>query len=296
MKRRIFKGLARRHFFNWLSDETYIKLMYYCIMDRKINLKNPQTFNEKLQWLKLYNRNPIYTMMVDKYEVKKYIAETIGEEYIIPTLGIYSSFDEIDFEKLPNQFVIKSTHDSGGVVICKDKTKLDIDAAKKKINKSLKNNFFYIGREWPYKDVKPRIIIEEYINDHKNEDLNDYKFMCFNGKVKCSFVCTDRRSEDGLKVTFFDSDWNKMPFERHYPYSKDEIEKPKNYRKMIEFSEKLSKHIPFVRIDFYESDGKLYFGEITFFPGNGTEEFTPEEYDYLLGSWIKLPERNKNEK
>ncbi len=296
MKSRIFKGLARRHFFDWLSDEAYIKLMYYCIMDRKVNLKNPQTFNEKLQWLKLYNRNPIYTMMVDKYEVKKYIAETIGEEYLIPTLGIYSSFNEIDFNKLPNQFVIKCTHDSGGVVICKDKTKLDINSAREKINKNLKNNFFYVGREWPYKDVKPRIIIEEYIDDHKNEDLNDYKFMCFNGKVKCSFVCSERRSKEGLKVTFFDLDWNKMPFERHYPYSKKNIAKPENYTKMIELSEKLSKNLPFVRIDFYEVNGKIYFGEITFFPGNGTEEFTPEEYDYLLGSWIELPERNKNEK
>lgn len=296
MKSRIFKGLSRRHFFNWLPDKAYIKLMYYCIMDRRVNLKNPQTFNEKLQWLKLYNRNPAYTMLVDKYEVKKYIEETIGKEYVIPTLGIYSSFDEIDFDKLPNQFVIKCTHDSGGVVVCKDKTKLDINAARKKINKSLKNNFFYIGREWPYKNVKPRIIIEQYLDDHKNEDLNDYKFMCFNGKVKCSFVCSGRRSEDGLKVTFFDLDWHKMPFERHYPYSKKEIEQPKNYRKMIELSEKIAKDLPFARIDFYEVESKVYFGEITFFPGNGTEEFTPEKYDYLLGSWIKLPERNKYEK
>lgn len=295
MKARIFKGLARRHFFDWLSDKDYIRLMYYCIMDRKINLDNPETFNEKLQWLKLYNRKKVYTTMVDKYEAKKYAASIIGEEYIIPTLGIYSSFDEIDFSKLPNQFVMKCTHDSGGVVICKDKSKLDLNFARKKINSCLKNNFFYVGREWPYKDIKPRIIIEEYMNDQKNEELSDYKFMCFHGKVKCSFVCSERRSKEGLKVTFFDLDWKKMPFERHYPCSNEEIPKPVKYEEMIQLSEKLAKDLPFVRIDFYEVNGKVYFGEITFFPGNGTEEFTPEKYDYLLGSWIQLPERKQNE-
>lgn len=296
MKDRIFKALSRRHFFDWMSDKLYIKIMYYCIMNRKIDLNNPKTFNEKLQWLKLYNRNPLYTTMVDKYEVKKYVADIIGEEYIIPTIGIYNNFDEIDFNKLPNKFVIKCTHDSGGVVVCKDKTKLNIKEARKKINKCLKRNFFYVGREWPYKNVKPRIIIEEFIDDSKNEDLNDYKFMCFDGKVKCSFVCTERRSKEGLKVTFFDLNWNKMPFERHYPYSSKEIQKPVNYEKMIQLSEKLSKGLSFIRVDFYEANNKIYFGELTFFPGNGTEEFTPEEWDYKIGEWIKLPERNKNEK
>ena len=296
MKARIFKALARRHLFDFLSDKAYIRLMYRCIMDRKINIDAPQTFNEKLQWLKLYDRKPVYTTMVDKYEVKKYVADIIGEEYIIPTIGIYSSFDEIDFDKLPNKFVIKCTHDSGGVVVCKDKQKLDLKEAKSKINTCLKNNFFYVGREWPYKNVKPRIIVEEFMEDHVNEDLNDYKFMCFNGKVKCSFVCSDRRSKEGLKVTFFDLDWNKMPFERHYPASNKEIPKPVNYDKMVELSEKLAKDLPFARIDFYEVEGRVYFGEITFFPGNGVEEFTPEKWDYELGSWLKLPERNLNEK
>ena len=204
---------------------------------------------------------------------------------------MYSTFDEIDFDKLPNQFVIKCTHDSGGVIICKDKEKLNIIEARKKINKCLKTNFFYCGREWPYKNVKPRIIVEELINDHRNDDLNDYKFMCFNGKVRCSFVCTERRSLEGLKVTFFDIDWNKMPFERHYPSSSKKIDKPKNYAKMIELAEKLSRDIPFARIDFYEANEKIYFGEITFFPGSGLEEFSPEIWDYTLGSWISLPER-----
>ena len=295
IKRKIFTALKCRHFFDFLPDKIYLKLMYHVLMDRKLDLKNPQTFNEKLQWLKLYNRKPLYTTMVDKYEVKSYVSSIIGSEYIIKTLGIYENFDDIDFSKLPDRFVIKCTHDSGGVVICKDKSKFDISKARKKINECLKSNFYFMGREWPYKNVKPRIIIEEFLDNHDNHDLNDYKFMCFNGKFKCSFVCTERRSDDGLKVTFFDKNWNVMPFERHYPKSKKKIEKPKNYNKMIELSEKLAKNIPFVRIDFYEVEGKIYFGEITFFPGNGTEEFTPEKYDYLLGSWIKLP-KVKNEK
>lgn len=291
MRRRIFRALARRHVFDHMSDETYLKFSYRIIMGKELNLDAPKTFNEKLQWLKLNDRKDIYTKMVDKYEVKAYVADIIGEEYIIPTLGTYDDFNEIDFSVLPDKFVIKCTHDSGGVVICKDKSKLNIAEARDKINTCLKRNFYYVGREWPYKNVKPRITVEELIEDNENEDLNDYKFMCFGGKVKCSFVCTDRRSADGLKVTFFDKDWNKMPFSRHYPSSDKTIEKPKNYNKMIELSEKLAKDLCFVRIDFYEANGKIYFGEITFFPGCGLEEFTPDEWDYTLGSWIKLPER-----
>lgn len=279
-----------------IPDKLYLKLMYRFIMGKKLNLNNPKTFNEKLQWLKLYSRDPLYTTLVDKYAVKEYVANVIGEDYIIPTIGVYEKFDDIDFSNLPDKFVIKCTHDSGGVVVCKDKSKLDVAIAREKISKCLKRNFYYIGREWPYKNVKPRIIIEEFMEDGKNEDLNDYKFMCFNGKVKCSFVCSDRRSKDGLKVTFFDLDWNKMPFQRHYPTSKKEIPKPVNYDKMIQLSEKLAKDLPFARVDFYEVNGKVYFGEITFFPGNGTEEFTPEEWDYTMGSWINLPGKVKNEK
>lgn len=293
MIKRIYRALARRHVFDYMSDEAYLKLTYRIVMGKKLDLKAPKTFNEKLQWLKLNDRKDIYTKMVDKYEVKAYVADIIGDEYIIPTLGVYDKFEDIDFSSLPDKFVIKCTHDSGGVVICKDKSSLNIDVARDKINKCLKRNFYYIGREWPYKNVKPRIIIEELIEDNKNEDLNDYKFMCFDGQVKCSFVCTDRRDPDGLKVTFFDKDWKKMPFERHYPSSVKLIEKPKNYDKMIELSEKLAKSLNFVRIDFYEVNGKMYFGEITFFPGCGLEEFTPEEWDYKLGSWIELPERKQ---
>ncbi|WP_209510531.1 ATP-grasp fold amidoligase family protein [Sedimentibacter acidaminivorans] len=277
-----------------LPDILYLELMFYHRIKSKLNLKNPRSFNEKLQWLKLYDRNPVYTNLVDKYEVRKYISKTIGEEYLIPLIGVWDKFDAIDFSKLPNHFVLKCTHDSGGIIICKDKSKLDIEAAKKKINKSLKRNYYYLGREWPYKNVKPRIICEKYMVDESGIELKDYKFMCFNGKVRCSFVCLNRNSQSGLNVDFYDMDWNPMSFERHYPSSGTTIPRPINFDKMIDFAEKLSKNIPFVRVDFYETNGHLYFGELTFHPGSGFEEFTPELYDYLLGSWIKLPSKVKD--
>lgn len=273
---------------NW-PDEKYLNKMCDVRLGYKLNLENPRTFNEKLQWLKLHNRKSEYITMVDKYDVKKYVADIIGEEYIIPTLGVWNSFEEIDFDKLPNQFVLKCTHDSGGLVICKDKKELDLIKAEKKITKSLHNNYYFYGREWPYKNVKPRIIAEPYMEDNKVHELIDYKLMCFNGEVKCSFTCSERFSQEGLKVTFFDNDWKVMPFERHYPSSKNPPKKPLNFNKMLEFATKLSRDIPFVRVDFYEINGLLYFGELTFFPGNGFEEFTPLEWDYKMGSWLKLP-------
>lgn len=284
----ILVTLSKRNIIK-VSDETFLKILYKFNINKELNLENPQTFNEKLQWLKLNDRKDIYTTMVDKYEVKKYVSDIIGEEYVIPTLGVYDNFNEIDFEKLPDKFVMKCTHDSGGVVICKDKKELDIKKAKKKINKSLKNNYYYSGREWPYKNVKPRIIIEELLEDESNEDLIDYKFMCFNGKVKCSFVCLNRRSEFGLNVDFYDLEWNKMPFERHYPNSDITLNRPENYERMIQLAEKLAKNIPFVRVDFYNVKGKIYFGELTFYPGSGFEEFTPYEWDKKLGNMLILP-------
>lgn len=284
-----------------LDDRKYLQLKYKLLMKKKLDLDNPKSFNEKLQWLKLYDRNPLYMKMVDKYEVKNYVSKIIGEEYIIPTLGIYEKFEDINFNELPNKFVIKCTHDSGGIVICKNKKDLDIKFAKKKINKSIKRNYYYLGREWPYKNVKPRIIIEKYMNDDDlNSQLNDYKFMCFNGRVECSFVCSERDNKElGLSVTFFDLNWKKLPFRRHYRNTSTKIEKPQNYNKMIELSEKLSKDIPFVRVDWYEIKGRLYFGELTFFPGGGFEEFTPDEWDYKLGEKLKLPKKkisDNNEK
>jgi hypothetical protein len=279
--------LNTKLFWNY-SDDKYLQIKFRLRMGKKLDLQNPITFNEKLQWLKLYDRNPSYTQMVDKYEVRKYISRLIGNDYLIPLLGVYDKFDEINFDELPSQFVLKCTHDSGGSVICTDKAKFDIKKAKKKINKFLKRNFYYQGREWCYKNVKPRIICEKYMVDESGTELKDYKFMCFNGKAKCLFVCLNRNL-GGLNVDFYDMNWNRMPFERHYPSSNKIIKKPINFNMMVAFAEKISKDMPFARIDFYEVNGRLYFGEITFYPGNGFEEFSPEVYDELLGDWISLP-------
>ena len=282
-----------------ISDDKYLKYKYQLYIKKKLNLKNPQTFNEKLQWLKIYDRNDQYTQMVDKYEAKKYVASIIGEEYIIPTIGIYNSFDEIDFKKLPNKFVIKCTHDSGGLVVCKDKNKLDKNNAKKKIEKSLKTNYYYCGREWPYKNVKPRIIIEKYMCTKEQKELIDYKFFCFNGNPKIILVCSERFSSNNMCETWFDDKWNFLDIIESSHRVDKTIKKPINLSKMMEFSKKLSKDIPFVRVDFYEINGKTYFGELTFFPASGFERFEPKEWDYKRGEMLKLPDKkisDKNEK
>lgn len=291
-----FGYLSTLGFYNWIPDDIYLKKEFKVRMGKELNLNNPQTFNEKIQWLKLYDRHPEYTMMVDKYAAKQYVASKIGDEYIIPTLGVWTKFDDIDFDKLPNQFVLKCTHDSGGLVICKDKSTLDIAAAKRKIEHCLKRNYYYIHREWPYKNVKPRIIAEPYMTDGINDELNDYKLMCFNGKVKTTFVCSERFSKEGLKVTFFDEEWKRMPFERVYPTSKSEIPKPKTYNKMLKYAEILAKDLPFVRVDFYEISGDIFFGELTFFPGTGLEKFNPDKWDGIFGEWIELPNSYNNDK
>lgn len=267
-----------------LEDKTYLKFLYKMCLNKTLNLDNPQTFNEKLQWLKLYDRKPEYTKMVDKYEVKKYVANIIGDEYIIPTIGIYNNFDEINFEELPKQFVMKCTHDSGGIVICKDKQKLDLKEAKIKIKRSLKNNYFYFGREWPYKNVKPRIIIDEYIEDNIRHELVDYKIYAFNGQCDYVMACFDRFN-GGPKFIYFDREWNiKKEFSKDgLKYGENiNLSKPKNIDKMFECAEKLSQGIPFVRVDFYEANGKMYFGELTFYPSSGFDnDRTKECQDYL---------------
>ena len=277
-----------------VNDKLFLKIKYKHLMGKKLNLKNPQTFNEKLQWLKLYDRNPFYVKLVDKYEVREYIKEMFGKEYLIPLLGVYDNFEEIDFKKLPNQFVIKCTHDSGGIVIVKDKNKLNKESARKKINRSLKNNYYYSGREWPYKNVKPRIIIEKYMVDEIYHDLIDYKFMCFNGNPTYTFVYSNRSGKTGTQATFFDQNWKELDFKRDFKKTEINIKKPINYDKMVEFSRKISKNIPFVRVDWYEVNGKLYFGEITFFPSSGFGKFDPDKWDLKLGKMINLKIRGEN--
>ena len=274
--------------FRFIPDKFFLKIKYRIIIGKKLNLKNPQSFNEKLQWLKLYDRNPLYTKLVDKYEVRAFIAETIGEEYLIPLYGLYKSFEEINFDELPNQFVLKPTHTSGDVYICRDKSQIDFSKLKKLVNYWLKREYYWNHREWPYKNITPRIICEKFMIDDESSELMDYKFLSFNGDIKCLFICLNRNSPYGLNVDFYDMNWNLMPFERHYKCSGKKISKPKNFDKMVKFSEILSKNLTFIRVDFYEVNGKLYFGELTFYPGSGYEEFTPESYDYQLGSWMEL--------
>lgn len=273
--------------FRFLPDKTALKIQYKNRFLKKLDLKDPKTFNQKLQWLKLYNRQPEYSKMVDKYEVKKIVAERIGEGYIIPTLGVWSSFDEIDFDTLPNQFVLKCTHGSGDVVIVKDKSKMDLENARKKMTRSLKTNYYKISREWPYKAVEPRIIAESYMEDMAQKELRDYKFFCFDGEPKLLFVATDRSVD--CKFDFFDLDFNHLDIYNIHPNANKVIEKPVMFEEMKQLAAKLSQGLCQVRVDLYEINGKIYFGEWTFFHASGLEAFKPEEWDEKMGSWIKLP-------
>ena len=272
-----------------LPDKLFIKLMFWGIMGYKLDLKNPKDYNEKLQWLKLYDRNPEYTKLVDKYEVREYIKETIGKDYLIPIYGVYKNFSEIVFEDLPKSFVIKATHTSGDVIIVKDKNKLNYKKLKRTIRKWLKSNHFYYSREWPYKDVKPRIIIEKLMVDKINDDLMDYKFLCFNGEPKYIEVMSDRFGEGGHKVNYFNLNWEKVDIKRKNRLSNNKnIKKPANLNRMIEISRVLSKNKRFSRIDLYNINGKIYFGEITFYPGGGHILFENNETSRHLGNLIDL--------
>jgi len=275
-----------RGYFTWLPDKQLLHLMYLTRMGKRLNLKNPRTFNEKLQWLKLHNRKPEYTRMVDKYEAKKYVAEKIGEEYIIPTLGVWERFDDIDFDSLPDQFVLKCTHDSGGLVIVKNKSKLDRDAARNVIERCLKKQYYLQNREWPYKNVKPRIIAEKYMVDAISAELRDYKFFAFNGSVELMFIATDRGTD--TRFDFYDSEFQHLSIVNGYPNASKEIGKPANFEKMKLLAGQLSVGIPHLRVDFYEVNGKVYFGELTFFHWSGMVPFEPESWDLKLGELIDL--------
>jgi len=290
-----FKTLDERGFYNDLPDEKYLRKSWRAKFHRELNLDNPQTFNEKLQWLKLYDRKPLYTTLVDKYAVRQYIKDKIGEEYLIPLVGgPWKNFDEIDFDALPNQFVLKCTHDSGGLVICRDKSRLDRDAAREKISRCLKRNYYLSGREWPYKNVPPRIIAEQYMEDTETRELRDYKFFSFDGATKIMYIATDRASKTKeTKYDFFDMDFQHLPFTNTHPNADTPPEKPSAFNEMKELADKLSRGFPHVRIDFYEVNGKVYFGEITFFHNSGMIPFEPDEWDWILGSWIELPQKTR---
>ncbi|MCH5320251.1 MAG: glycosyl transferase [Eubacterium sp.] len=285
--RRVFMFFARRNFFDWMPDELYVRLCYKCHMGKKLNLKNPQTFNEKLQWLKLYDRKPEYTRLVDKYAVREHIKEKIGEEYLIPLIGVWDRVEDIDFDKLPNQFVLKCTHDSGGLVICNDKSTLDIEEAKKTLQHFYKREYYYIQREWPYKNVPHRIIAEKYMVDESGTQLKDYKFFCFDGEPKAVQIVTDRTVSK--RSDFFDINFNRLPFARGSNNSGKEIKKPQGYDEMVRLAKVLSQGFAHIRVDFYDVNGKVYFGELTFFSNSGFSKFHPDKYDKIFGDWIKLP-------
>ena len=281
-----------------MADEEYVKKMFKLKMGYELDLENPKTYNEKLQWLKLNYHNPETIVMVDKYLSKEYVKERIGEQYVVPLYGVWDKFSDIDFDILPEQFVLKTTHDCGGVVVCKDKSTFDKDSAEKFLNKHLKHEYFYHCREWPYKHVKPRIIAEKFMQDSKErpeEGLTDYKFFCFDGEPKAMFIATDRaKANTETKFDFYDMEFNHLPFTNGHPNSDKVIEKPKQFELMIELSKKLSKGLPHIRVDFYESEGNIYFGELTLFHWGGIVPFKPEEWDYKFGEWINLPKNQEN--
>ena len=278
-----------------LPDKVYLKLYYKYHLGLSLDLNNPKRYNEKLQWLKLYDRNPEYSNLVDKYEVRKYVEKTIGSQYLIPLIGIYERVEDIDFHALPNEFIIKPTHSSGKTILCRNKSELDIGDVKKILSKWLRSSLYRSTREWPYKNIKPRIICEELIKTNDGKPPKDYKIFCFNGEPKFVFVASDRGID--TKFDFFDIDWNRQSLKQHYPNSDYIIEKPRQWEKMLELAKILSQGIPHVRVDFYiDSSESIYFGELTFYHMSGLHAFTPESYDYLLGSWIDLSLVEKNQK
>lgn len=277
------------HLYDKMPDDVYLHKLYKASMGKELDLVNPKTFNEKLQWLKLYNRRKEYTKMVDKYEVRNYIADTIGQEYLIPLIGVWENPKAIDFSILPEQFVIKCTHNSGlGMTICKNKSILDISTTKRNLHRGWKQDYFKLNREWPYKDVTHRIIAEKYMDDGRGQ-LRDYKFHCFNGKCEFILVCDNRFASTGVTEDFYSPDWEHLDIKRPGIKNTDTIQNcPEKLTEMINLAEKLSEGIPFVRIDFYLVNHMVYFGEITFFPASGLKGFVPEEWDLRFGELIQL--------
>lgn len=275
-----------------VSPEAFLKRVYRIRMGRELDLENPKTYTEKLQWLKLYDHRPVYTTMVDKYAVKEFVAKKIGPEYVIPMLGVWNRVEDIDFDALPDRFVLKTTHDSGGIVVCKDKSKLDIPAARRKLNGFLKRNYYDHNREWPYKNVPHRIIAEVYMEDSKYQELRDYKFFTFGGEPKVLYIAQGRGRGEPTVADFFDMEFKHLPFTIDHDMAPVPPEKPACFEEMKRLAAILSEGTPQLRVDFYEVDGKVYFGEMTFFHCSGMEAFHPEEWDRTFGDWVTLPEPN----
>ncbi len=287
---KIFSALATRGVFRRLNDKKYIEGMYYSQMQQKLNLQSPVTFNEKLQWLKLYDRRDEYTVMVDKYKVREYIADKIGEKYLVPLIDAWDSADDIDFDALPDKFALKCNHNSGlGMCICADKSKLNVDKARAELRRGLAQDYYLTGREWPYKNVPRKIIAEQFMKSDAG-GLTDYKIHCFGGVPRFVLVCKDRFAESGLTEDFFTPEWEHMDVKRPaHPNALSAIEKPAELEEMLSLAATLSKDIPFLRVDFYIIDHRVYFSELTFFPASGFEGYDPPEWDETFGSWLELP-------
>ena len=285
---------ASKGWLNWVPDSLYLKVLYRVIMGRKLNLRHPKEYNEKLQWLKLNDRKPEYSTMVDKYEVRGYIEDLLGDKYLIPCLGIYDSVDEIDIDALPERFVLKCTHDSGSVEICKDKSSFDIEGARHRLSQAMKRNYYATYREWPYKYVKPRVIAEGYLEGDEG-DLKDYKVMCFNGEAKIIEVHENRFVEGKVHTqTFYDREWEIVPLTQVETVTVDKpSERPRQLEEILRLSELIAKDMYHPRIDWYIEGDKIYFGEITFFDGSGFESFSTPEMERMLGDMINLPEKWK---
>lgn len=271
---------------NWMSDEFYIRTLWRMVMGYKLDLKNPKTFNEKLQWLKLYEHNPLYTILVDKLRVKDWVAEKIGAQYVIPTLAVWESAEDIDISQLPNQFVLKCNHDSGSVVICKDKANFDLDKAKENLGKALQHNFFWDTREWAYKYVKPCIFAETYMQDNHCDDLLTYKFSCFEGEPKLMYVTV---KNDSIWENYYDMDFQFLNIQRNFPNNASPLTRPKCFEEMKKVAAKLSKGISHVRIDLYEVNAQIFFSEYTFYDWGGLFDFKDKRMNDLLGEYIRLP-------
>lgn len=264
-----------------------LKIKYRCTIGEPLNLICPKGFNEKLSWIKIYDHNPLYTKLVDKFEVKNYVAKLIGEEYVVPCYGVWNSFDDIDFDKLPNQFVLKATHDSSGIVICKDKNVFDMKSAKIVIDNSLKTDYFLKGFEWPYKDVPRRVLADMFLTDNSRVELQDYKWWCFGGEPKVMYI-TNKGKYQQCEENFYDMDFVPLDINHGFPRTKPEYKKPAQFEKMKELASVLSQGMRFVRVDFFVVSGKIYFGEFTFFDHAGLRPFANNGWDEKLGSWIEL--------
>lgn len=274
---------------DFMDDEKYLKMRFRNRMGYEPDLNNPRTFNEKLQWLKLYDRKPLYTTMVDKVAVKKYVSDIIGADHIVPTIGVWDRFEDIDFNELPNKFVLKCTHDSGSIVICKDKSKFDVEYARKRLSIPLKYSYFWPDREWPYKNVPRRIICEEYI-ESENEVLDVYKIFNFMGEPRLIQMIQDDKTEHET-IDYFDTNWNLLDLRQNFPNSEVHRQKPECLDKMLDYARLLSKDIPSVRTDFYIAYDRILFSEFTFFSDSGCERFYPDEWDLKLGNYIILPQK-----